>query len=184
MPFCQKLLIAGLLLLAPFTTTACQNLPFPTIQTIRNPKDYIGFQYENPQKLKDLEFLGGSVFGSGAVKNMEGGYTYLRQNGKNMLWLTGQKKPDSEGKQISEVLDVLIFPEYDKQLNKGTYYLSRGRCRINGKSTSDAEVVAIVVSEREELLANVKQAWRIDRKTGNFKSIPNDNIVCENTNLS
>ncbi|HBE19585.1 MAG TPA: hypothetical protein DEG17_11075 [Cyanobacteria bacterium UBA11149] len=207
MRFRQKLLIAGWLILAPFTTTACQNSPSESIsttpepsQTIANtsqpsqtivntpitsqPKDYIGFQYENPEQIKDLEFLGGMVFLGGAVKNMQGGYAYMRQNGQNMLWLIGQKKPDSAGKIISEVLDILTFTEYDKELNNRTYHLSMGRCRLNGKSNSDVEVVAIVVLEPKEWLDKVKQAWRINRKTGNFEPTTNDNMICENPNIS
>jgi hypothetical protein len=185
MNFAKSLFVGAI---ATFTllTTACQLQQQADSQSemppiTRNPKDYIGFQYEVEQKPKNLEFLGASIFAGGAVKNMQGGYAYMRQGQQNMLWLTGERK---QSKPIWEVLDVLAFPEYDQQLNNQTYYLGwGGKCRTD-KGMSNVEVAAIVVLENKEWLDNVKQAWQINRKTGKFEPAATVNIVCEHPHLS
>jgi hypothetical protein len=184
-----KLLFFGAIVTFGLLTTSSQN-PLPAVSqsqmspTTRNPQDYIGFQYEIDQQPKGVEILGSSVlFGGGAVKNRLGGYAYVRQGGQNMLWLTGQKKQEPQSKPIWEVLDVLAFPKYDRQLNNRTYHLGwGGRCRTRN-GLSNANLVAIVVLEKKEWLGTVKQAWMMNRKTGKFESASAANIVCENPHL-
>ncbi|PMB53842.1 hypothetical protein CEN39_02260 [Fischerella thermalis CCMEE 5201] len=163
-------------------TTGCQIQQSQDLIT-RTPKEYIGFQYPVDQQPQGLEYLGGSNFGGGAVRNMQGGYAYVRQGQQNMLWLIGQRKQGSQGKPVWEILDVLSFPKYDQQLNNRTYSLAwGGKCRTNN-GLSNVEVAAIVVLENQEWLDKIKQAWKINRKTGKFESLPTNNIVCENPHL-
>jgi hypothetical protein len=150
----------------------------------RQLQSYIGFQYTTIKELKGLEFLGASIFGGGAVRNMQGGYTYVRQGEKNMLWLTGQIKVTNQQQLTWEVLDVLSLTEYDQQLNNKNYYLGwGGRCRTEN-GLSNVDVIAIAVLEKEESLKDIKQAWKINRKTGKFEPYSTKNIVCENPNLA
>lgn len=146
-------------------------------------QSYVGLKYTTTKKLKGLEFLGASIFGGGAVKNMQGGYTYIRKGTKNMLWLTGQIKAINQQQPAWQVLDVLSFPEYDQQLNNRNYALGwGGRCRTkNGLSNPD--VIAIAVLSPEEWLKDIKQAWKINRETGKFEPYSPSNISCENPNL-
>ncbi|MBD2354488.1 hypothetical protein H6G41_07580 [Tolypothrix sp. FACHB-123] len=146
-------------------------------------QSYIGLRYTTTKELKEIEFLGASIFGGGAVKNMQGGYTYVRKGQKNMLWLTGQINVVNQQQPAWKVLDILSFPEYDRLLNNNSYYLGwGGRCRIkNGLSNPD--VVAIAVLSKEEWLRDIKQAWKINRETGKFEPYSPNNISCENPNL-
>lgn len=101
-----------------------------------------------------------------------------------MLWLTGQRKVAAQKQPTWQVLDVLPFPEYDRQLNNKIYHLGwGGRCRTeNGLLSGD--VIAIAVMERKESLENIKQAWKINRKTRKFETYSPKNIVCENPHLA
>jgi hypothetical protein len=159
--------------------TANQTPPFS------NPKNYIGFKYSDNQQISGVEVLGSSImFSGGAVRNMYGGYHHVKQGQTQMLWLTGKTKAIDKGKPIWVVLDVLTFPKYNQQLNAKTYYLGwGGKCRIRN-GLSDANLVAVAVLENKLWLDQVKQAWRLNRKTGKFEPYSIKNMRCENPNLS
>lgn len=169
-------------------TAIHQSTTFTTAQTTanpRNPRTFIGYQYQETPKIQGLQVLGSSMLGGGAVKNMQGGYAQVRQGQKNMLWLLGttSKTPQNPQDKLNwQVLDSLEFSRYDSLLNSKKYHLGwGGRCRTNGQS--NGEVVAVVVLENKGWLSNVKQAWRINRKTGKFLPTSVRGISCENPHL-
>lgn len=171
----MKSLFAGAIAVLVNIVSACQS---------QKPESYIGFQYATKEELKGLEFVGGSIiFGGGAVKNMQGGYTQVRQGDKNMLWLMGQQKQTDKGLPVWQVLDVLSFSEYDQQLNNKAYFLGwGGRCKAESRSFRE-DVIAIFVLENKLALKDIKKAWKINRKTGKFEPHSNQNIICQNPHI-
>ena len=184
----KLLLLSAIALLG---ISACNSQLYSKFSTIQNPfiarkpENYIGLQYTTSAELKGLEFVGGAImFGGGSVKNMYGGYTHVRQGTKNMLWLIGRRKITEHQQPIWEVLDVLSFREYDRQLNNQIYHLGwGGRCKTKNNSLS-TDVIAIAVMEKKEFLQDIKQTWKINRKTGKFETYSPKNIVCENPHLA
>jgi hypothetical protein len=88
-----------------------------------------------------------------------------------VLWLEIISN-DTDGKAKYQVLDVLNLPPLESNEEVTTY------CQVRGKI--DSEIVTISVSENTELLTDIKQAWRANRKTGKFEVIPTDGLACEN----
>lgn len=170
----MKSLFAGAIAALANIIPACQS---------QKPESYIGFQYSTKDELHGLEYLGASMFSGGAVKNMQGGYTYVRQGDKHMLWLMGQQKQTDKGQPVWQVLDVLSFSEYDQQLNNKNYFLGwGGRCKAQSGSFRE-DVIAIFVLEKKITLNNIKKAWKINRKTGKFESHSHQNILCLNPHI-
>jgi hypothetical protein len=94
---------------------------------------------------------------------------------QEMIWLNWFTYHDAAGKPHWEVRAVLQLPALrdDEMVSYG------GNCLINGER--DPEIIAVVlVEEDEELLTNIRQAWRVNLSLEKFEEIPTSGVVCEN----
>lgn len=149
-------------------------------------QNYLGQTYQIlPFGLQDLGgWLVGEPVGSRLynVASLQTGalITDAPQAQKQMLWfetVVFPADPDPEGRVSYKVLDVLNLPPLKtSDVLVGSPGL---QCTRNG--VRDPEIVAIATYSDTNYLEKIKQAWRANRKTGKFESIPARNIVCDNT---
>jgi len=110
-----------------------------------------------------------------AMNGKEFGITHVKKGSTQMVWFDVMTHRVSK-KAHWMILDVLVLPSFT--INET---LEIGQCFLNG--VIDSEIVAIVEEERDqEFLSKIHRAWRANRGTGKFESIPPIGIKCTNEN--
>lgn len=160
----------------------------PDRQVLR--QRYIGIEYRSDippygtsEPKYGLRRIGGRLVALGAsgVASPEYAIAHLKEDGTHMLWLEEIIARSPDGLPSFRVIDVLVLPESvaTNLRNTNRYLLDASDCYLNDRK--DLEIVALVT--RRSLTAkytDAVQAWRANRQTGKFESIPPQNVTCEN----
>jgi hypothetical protein len=90
-----------------------------------------------------------------------------------MLWFCKLTSRDTEGRPYLRILDILILPRIEQNEE-----LLMGTCKF--KEEMDPEIIAVAKFNETEVKSEVVQAWRANRNSKKFESIPTANITCVN----
>jgi len=132
-------------------------------------RKYIGQTY--PPAPPPLKEVGGSMIDP--LDQAEYAFFEVVDRGVHLVWLMRLLARDAEGRPLWHIEDVLPLPP----VRRGDVLLF-AKCGQAGEYNS--EIVAIAKDEEaEELLTNVRRAWRGSRSTGKFDEIATAGIECE-----
>ncbi len=142
-------------------------------QVKQNTRSYVGLRYQGRKLPKGIQEIAGWTVGTGTEPRQSYSVSYVRQGSQQMLWFQNLVSRDRSGNPTWQVIDAINLPKF----NTGEQ-IAPPTCSFKG--VSDPELIAVVKYEDKEILRNIRQAWRANRRTRKIEQIPPKNIVCQN----
>ncbi len=101
---------------------------------------------------------------------------HVSKNNTQLLWLCKLTQRDIQGRPFLRILDIIILPAYNEKDQ-----LLMGCCEFNG--IADPEIITIARFHADNVKAEIRHAWRANRKRKQFEKIPLEKVTCINETL-